>query len=140
MAFDIDPDRPSIPGIARILAWLGYLSLITCVGLMLAAFSRFAWINPTLAMAGALGAFMFALVMIGQAKTMELLAVGSARVKSRFAMEGVLAAQVAKASDTAAEKKPAPVTPAQPARVISIPESVAREQGVPRTPQPRDFG
>ena len=143
MAFDIDPDRPNIPALARILAWMGYLSLIACVGLMLAAFSRLPWVNPTIAMSASVGAFMFALVMIGQAKTMELLAVVSARVKSRFAMEGVLAAQAtqaAQAQGAAAEKKPTPATPQQPGRVISIPESVAREQGVPRTPQPRDFG
>jgi hypothetical protein len=140
MAFDIDPDRPNVPAIARILAWLGYVSLIACVGLMLLAFSPFPWVSQTLAMGGALGAFMFALIMIGQAKTMELLAVVSARVKSRFAMEGILAAQTAGQGVKEAEKKPMPATPQQPARVISIPESVAREQGLTRAPQPRDFG
>lgn len=137
MVFEIDPDRPNIPGIARILSWLGILSLIGCVVLMLLAFSRFAWVNQTFAMMGAVGAFMFALVMLGQAKTLELLAVVNARVKSRFAMEHVLSAQAAGAP---AEKKPQPAAAPPPARVISIPEQVAREQGVTRTPQPRDFG
>jgi hypothetical protein len=137
MVFEIDPDRPNIPGIARILWWLGMLSLIACVGLILLAFSRLEWVNPTMVWAGGIGAFMFALILLGQAKTLELLAVVSARVKSRFAMEGLLSHQAAPA-----EKKPAPAAAQQqPARVITIPEQAAREQGVSRNPQqPRDFG
>jgi hypothetical protein len=138
MVLDIDPDRPNTPGIARILSWLGILSLIACVGLMLLTFSRLAWVNPTLTIWAAVGAFMFAMVMLGQAKTIELLAVVSARVKSRFAMEGLMAARAAETGKK--EAAPAPAAAQQPARVISIPESVAREQGITRNPQPRDFG
>jgi hypothetical protein len=137
MAFEIDPNRPDIPGIARILWWLGMLSLIACVGLILLAFSGVVWVNQTMAWAGGIGAFMFALLLIGQAKTLELLALVSARVKSRFAIDGLLAHQ----QTAPAEKKPAPAAAQQqPARVITIPEQTAREQGVPRNPQPRDFG
>lgn len=137
MVFEIDPDQPNIPGIARILWWLGLLSIVACVGLILLAFSRLVWVNQTMAWAGGIGAFMFALILFGHAKTLELLAVVSARVKSRFAMEGLLAHQQA----APVEKKlpPAPAQ-SQAARVITIPEQVAREQGVSRNPQPRDFG
>jgi hypothetical protein len=138
MVFELDPDRPNIPGIARILWALGMLSLVLCIGLILLAFSRLMWVNQTMAWAGGIGAFMFALILLGQAKTLELLAMVSARVKSRFAMEGLLAHQQAA---PVPEKKPAPAAAQQPAaRVITIPEQVAREQGVSRTPQPRDFG
>jgi hypothetical protein len=140
MVFEIDADRPNSPGIARILSILGMLSLIFSVGLLLGAFSQFAWINTTYAFGGAAGAFMFAVVMIGQAKTLELLAVVSARVKSRFALEGMMRSQAPAAPADAAPKLPMATPGAKPDRVISIPESVAREQGLTRKPEPRDFG
>jgi hypothetical protein len=140
MVFEIDADRPHIPGIARILSILGMVSLILSVMLLLAAFSKFTWVNPIYAYGGAAGAFMFAVVMIGQAKTLELLAVVSARVKSRFAMEGILRSQTPAAGPAEAAPKLPTAPVVKPDRVISIPESVAREQGVMRKPEPRDFG
>jgi len=140
MVFEIDPDRPNIPGIARILSVLGMLLLILSVMLLLAAFSQFTWINAVYAYSGAAAAFLFAVVMMGQAKTLELLAVVSARVKSRFAIENALRAPApAAATDTTPKLPTASVAP-KPERVISIPESVAREQGLTRTREPRDFG
>jgi hypothetical protein len=95
---------------------------------MLLAFSGYAWIRDTYAIAGALAAFLVGVVMVGQAKTLELLAVVSARVKSRFAIEH---AMMPVAAATAERKPAAPPTPPKE-RVISIPEEVARQQGVTR--------
>ena len=139
MVFELDPDRPATPGIARILSVLGSLSLILSVALLIAAFSQFSWINTTYAFGGSAGAFMFAVIMIGQAKTLELLAVVSARVKSRFAIENAMRAPAAAASPETSPKLPTSPTVTKD-RVISIPESVAREQGLTRTREPRDFG
>jgi len=140
MVFDIDADRPTVPGIARILSILGMLSLITSVACLLGAFSQFPWINATYAYGGAAGAFMFAVVMIGQAKTLELLAVVSARVKSRFAIESMMRHQAPATASDSPPKLPSATVSAKPDRVISIPESVAREQGLTRKREPRDFG
>jgi len=137
MAFEIDPDRPNIPGIARLLSWFGILLLIGSISLMLLAFSGFPWVDQNLAVIAAIAAFVVAVMMTGQAKTIELLAVVSARVKSRFAIEHALMPKPAMAEP--AEKKLPTATQATPARVISIPEQVAREQGLTRNPEPRDF-
>ena len=138
MVFEIDPDKPDVPAIARILFWLGAFSLIGSVVSMLLTFSKLSWVNPTFVMATAVGAFVLALLLIGQAKTLELLALVSARVKSRFAIEHTL---LAKAGAPAAAVEPKLPTATAPAvgRVISIPEQVAREQGLTRNPEPRDF-
>ena len=89
MVFEIDPDKPNIPALARILSGMGILCLIGSATSGLLAFSGYAWVNEIYAMAGAGGAFLLALVFIGQAKTLELLAVVSARVKSRFAIDSL---------------------------------------------------
>src|SRR5262245_31444727 len=119
MVFDVDADTPTTPGIARILFILGMLSLIMSGVFLLGAFSGLAWVNPTYSYFGAAGAFMFAVVMVGQAKAIELLAVVSARLKSRFALEATLRAQQQPASNPDAPKPAAPVQP-QKERVISI--------------------
>src|SRR5205807_7287145 len=85
--FSIDPDKPNIPAIARILSVLGMLSLIGSPVALLLSLSGIQAINGTYAVLGAIAAFVIALVLIGQAKTIELLAVVSTRVKSRFAIE-----------------------------------------------------
>lgn len=127
--FEIDPDRPHIPAIARILSALGMLALIGSAGAILLSFSRIAWATPVMTMAGAIGAFFLAVILIGQAKAIELLAVVSARVKSRFAIEHLT---LAAAPAPAAEPKLQPITAAPKERVISIPEEVARQQGLTR--------
>ena len=130
--FQIDPDKPNTPVIARILGLFGMISLIGSIGSMLLAFSRYPWVNEAYAIAGALGAFLLGIIMLGQAKTIEQLAVVSARVKSRFAVEHALL--------PATPAAPAPPKSAQSAtvtkeRVHTIPEEEARKQGITRVPR-----
>ncbi len=127
--FEIDPDKPNIPALARILSGMGILSMIASVMSLLLAFSRYTWVNEIYAMAGAVGAFLLALLFVGQAKTLELLAVVSARLKSRFAIEAL-----AKSVPGAPPSTPAPPQSfARPAahkeRVIHVPDDQARQQG-----------
>ena len=127
MVFEIDPDKPNIPAIARILSGMGLLSLIGCVVSLLLAFSHYPWVNENYAMIGSVGAFLLALIFVGQAKTLELLAVVSARVKSRFAIEGLV-----KSSMPAPSPEKQPVSPSGSApkeRVIHVPDEQARQQG-----------
>ena len=125
MVFEIDPDKPNIPALARILSGIGLLTLLGSVMALMLAFSGYAWVNEIYAMAGAVGAFLLALLFVGQAKTLELLAVVSARLKSRFALEGVAPAG---AAPLAPEKRP--VAPAQgKERIIHVPDDQARQQG-----------
>lgn len=130
--FDIDPDKPNTPGIAKILGIFGMMSLIGSVGSMLLAFSRYPWVNEAYAIGGALGAFLLGIIMLGQAKTIEQLAVVSARVKSRFAIEHAV---MPMGSGPTAEPKPAVSMTAPKERVISISEEEARKQGVTRAPR-----
>jgi hypothetical protein len=106
------------------------LALIGSVGAILLSFSRFAWATPAMTMAGAVGAFFLAVILIGQAKAIELLAVVSARVKSRFALEHLTIPAAAPAAS--AEPKLPLVTATPKERVITIPEEVARQQGLTR--------
>ena len=129
--FEIDPDRPSIPAIARILSALGILSLMGSVGGILLSFSRIAWASPELCMGSAIGAFFLAVMLIGQAKAIELLALVSARVKSRFAIEHLTLPAAAPAAAPAEPKLP-PMSAPPKERIISIPEEVARQQGLTR--------
>jgi hypothetical protein len=131
--FEVDPDKPDIPALARILSGLGILCLIGSAIAAMLAFSKYEWLNETYAMVGAVGGFLLALVFIGQAKTLELLAVVSARVKSRYAIES-LARSVPGAALGAAvpppiEKKPGIITQPLKERVIHVPDEQARQQG-----------
>lgn len=125
--FANDPDKPNTPAIGRILSVLGMISLIASPVSMLLAFSRMAAVNQTYAIVGAIAAFVVGVIMIGQAETLKWLAVVSARVKSRFAIEHAMMPT----APAPQERKPAPVTPVKE-RVITIPEEVARQQGVTR--------
>ena len=129
--FEIDPDKPNIPALARILSGMGVLCLIGSAISIMLAFSRYDWINEGYAMAGAVGAFLLALVFAGQAKILELLAVVSARVKSRLAIEG-LAKTVTTAAPSAPSMmppKPGIITQPVKERVIHVPDDQARDQG-----------
>ena len=127
--FEIDPDKPDIPALARILSVMGMLSLIGSVGCVLLAFSRYGWVNEIYAMAGSVGAFLLALLFFGQAKTLELLAVVSARLKSRFAIEA-LAKSIPGAAPAAPAPSQAVARPAsQKERIIHVPDDQARQQG-----------
>jgi hypothetical protein len=125
MVFELDPDKPDVPALARILSLFGVLSLIGSLLSMLLAFSGYAWVNEVWAMVGAVGGLLLALLFVGQAKTLELLAVVSARLKSRFAIESLTKTM---ATAAPAEKKPV-VTAAPKERVIHVPDDQARQQG-----------
>ncbi len=128
MVFDVDPDKADIPAIARILSGIGILCLFGApVGMFLSQ-SGYEWVNDTYAVVGAIASFLVALVLFGQAKTIELLAVVSVRVKSRFAIDAIAKAQQIAQQQTA-EKKPAPITQAPKERIIHVPDDQAREQG-----------
>ena len=129
--FEIDPDKPNIPPIARILSALGIFTLFGSVIALLLAFSKYQWVNDTYAMVGAVAAFVVAVMLVGQAKAIELLAVISTRVKSRFAIDH--AGLPAMPTMPAPERKTPPVNAQTKERVITIPEDVARQQGVTRT-------
>jgi len=126
MVFEVDPDKPNIPAIARILSGMGVLSLIASGISILLSFSGSDWINETYAMIGAVAAFMLALIFVGQAKTIELLAIVSARVRSRFAIENVVKSGAPLSSPT---PKAQPMRQPQKERVIHVSEEQARLQG-----------
>ena len=56
--FEIDPDKPDIPALARILSAMGMLCPMGSVISAMLAFSNYEWLNETYAMAGAVGAFL----------------------------------------------------------------------------------
>jgi hypothetical protein len=126
MVFEVDPDKPNIPAIARILSGMGVLSLIASGISILLSFSGYEWIDETYAMIGAVAAFVLALIFVGQAKTLELLAIVSARVRSRFAIES--ATKSSSLSPSSAPKTQ-PLRQPQKERVIHVSEEQARQQG-----------
>lgn len=129
--FEVDPDKPDIPALARIQLWMGVVCMVGSVISLLLAFSGYEWINEVFAFAGAIGAFLIALLFVGQAKTLELQAVISARVKSRFAMEGVSRSAAGLGATGSGERKPMPIIPQkQTERVIKVPDKDVREQGL----------
>jgi len=128
--FEVDPDKPDIPALARIQLWMGVVCMIGSVVSLLLAFSGYEWVNDVFAFSGAIGAFLIALLFIGQAKTLELQAVISARVKSRFAMEGIARGMAGLPNTTGGERKPAIIPQKQTERVIKVPDKDAREQGL----------
>ncbi len=124
--FDVDPDKPDIPALARIQLWMGVLCMVASIVSLLLAFSGYEWINEAYAFAGAIGIFLIALLFVGQAKTLELQAVISARVKSRFAMEGM-----ARNMTPGSLERKLPIIPqAKGDRVIKVGEQEARAQGI----------
>lgn len=130
MVFEIDPDKPNIPALARILSGMGLLLLVGSIISLMLAFSGYAWVNEIYAMAGSVAAFLLALVFFGQAKILELLAVVSARVKSRFAIEGAVKSLQASASTPAPNASwSGPLARPPKERVIQVPDDQARESG-----------
>ncbi len=143
MVFEIDPDKPDIPALARILSGMGMLCLIGSVMAILLAFSHYEWINEGYAMAGAIAAFLLALVFAGQAKILELLAVVAARTKSRFAIDSLVKSQIPTTGASpgmsssgmmpvispGAPVRSTPITQAVKERIIHVPDEQAREQG-----------
>ena len=130
MVFEIDPDKPNIPALARILSGMGILCLIGSAISGMLAFSAYTWVNENYAMVGAVAGFLLALIFIGQAKILELLAVVSARVKSRFAIDNMAKLMPSAAATVApGEKKPNAITQPLKERVIHVSEEQARQQG-----------
>jgi hypothetical protein len=128
--FEIDPDKPAIPALARILSGLGMVLLICSGGSMVLAFSGYEWVNEIYAVAGAIGAFLLALVFFAQAKIMEQLAVVSARVKSRFAIEGAVKTLQGGSAPTSTPNPAWSGPVARPKeRVIQVPDEQARQSG-----------
>jgi hypothetical protein len=129
--FDIDPDKPNIPALARILSGLGLFLLIATAGSMMLAFSGYEWVNEIYAIAASIGAFLIALIFFAQGKIIEQLAVVSVRVKSRFALDAAKGLQ----SGSTASSSPAPSAAwsspsARPKeRVIHVPDDQARQSG-----------
>ena len=130
--FDVDPDKPNVPALARILSGMGLLLLVGSLSGLMLAFSGYAWVNEIYAMAGSAAVFLLALLFFGQAKILELMAVIAARTKSRFAIEGA----VEKLKSGAGAAPPASSTSwagptARPPqdRVIHVPDEQARQSG-----------
>lgn len=127
--FEIDPDKPNIPALARILSGLGILLLIGSLGSLMLAFSGYAWVNEIYALVGSVGAFLLALVFFAQARIMEQLAVVSARVKSRFAIEGALK-QAQSGTPAASASWAGPGSQRGKERVIHVPDDQVRSSGI----------
>lgn len=127
--FDIDPDKPNIPALARILSGMGLLLLVGSVVSMLLAFSGYAWVNEIYAMAGAGASFLLALLFLGQAKIIEALAVVSARVKSRFAIDAAAAKVGLPGAAPAPNTAWAGPTAKPKERIIHVPDEQARQSG-----------
>ncbi len=126
MVFEVDPDKPNIPAIARILSGMGVLCLIASGICMMLAFSNYEWVTDSYAMIGAIAAFLLALIFVAQAKTIELLAIVSARVRSKFAIESLAKSGTTTSSPAV---KPSPLRQPQKERVIHVSEEQARQQG-----------
>lgn len=127
MAFSFNDDKPKSPAIARILNFMGWTSIIGCACGIMLAFSGYPWVNDMYAMAGAGAAVVLGILFIGQAKTLEALTILNARMKSRFAMEGMTG--MASAALGESSKSP-PIIPQRKERVVKISAEDARKFGV----------
>lgn len=133
MVFNVDPDKPDVPALAPIALWMGVTTMIGAIGSLILAFSGYDWVNDIYALAAAVLAFLIALILIAQGKILELLAVVSFRVKVRVGVESgtsLLGALPVITPGAGGEKRPPIIPQKQSERVIHIPESQAREQGV----------
>ena len=128
MAFSFNDDRPNSPAIARILNCMGWTSILGCAcGLML-AFSGYDWVNDIYAMVGSGVSIILGILFIGQAKTLEALTILNARMKSRFAMEGLVTSGGSAALGEST--KTPPIIPQKKERVVKVPDELVRQSGV----------
>lgn len=125
MAFNFNQDRPNPPAIARILGFLGWMSIVGCVLGIILAFSGYPWVDEIYALGGAGASILLGVLFIGQAKTLEALTILNARMKSRFALEG-LTGSAALGESTS---RP-PIVPQRKERVVKISAEDARRSGV----------
>lgn len=126
MAYSFNEDRPKSPAIARILSFMGWLSIISCACGIMLAFSGLSWVNDLYALIGSGGALILGVLFIGQAKTLEALTILNARMKSRFALEGMTGSAALGETTT----KGPPIIPQRKERVVKISEEDARRSGV----------
>ena len=126
MVVALNEDRPSAPAIARILSFMGWMSIIGCACGVMLAFSGYDWVNDVYAMAGSGVSILLGILFIGQAKTLEALTILNARMKSRFALEGMSGSAALGESTKAA----APIIPQKKERVVKISADDARRSGV----------
>ena len=125
MAFSFNEDKPTSPAIARILNFMGWMSIIGCACGVMLAFSGYPWVNDVYAMAGSGGAIILGILFIGQAKTLEALTILNARMKSRFALEGLTGS-----SALGEATNSPPIIPQRQERVVKISAEDARRSGV----------
>lgn len=128
MAFSFNDDKPKSPAIARILNFMGWTSIIGCACGIMLAFSGYPWVNDIYAMAGSAAAIILGILFIGQAKTLEALTILNARMKSRFAMEGMTG--MASAALGESNTSNPPIIPQRKERVVKISAEDARKFGV----------
>ena len=127
MAYSFNEDKPTSPAIARILNFMGWTSIVGCaLGVML-AFSGYTWVNDIYAMAGSGAAVILGILFIGQAKTLEALTILNARMKSRFALEGLTSSA---ALGEPSAKSPPIIPQRTKERVVKISAEDARRSGV----------
>ncbi|MEQ8508038.1 MAG: hypothetical protein RIF37_03770 [Rhodospirillaceae bacterium] len=125
MAFNFNDDKPTSPAIARILNFMGWTSIVGCACGVMLAFSGYSWVNDMYAMAGSGAAIILGILFIGQAKTLEALTILNARMKSRFALEGLTGSAALGESIS----KPV-IIPQKKERVVKISADDARRSGV----------
>ena len=106
---------------------MGWMSIIGCAyGIMLAFSGYYDWINDIYAMLGSGVALVLGILFIGQAKTLEALTILNARMKSRFAMEGLATGAASLGEST----KAPPIIPQRKERVVKISDEDARRSGL----------
>jgi len=125
MAFSFNQDRPNPPAIARILNFMGWMSILGCILVIILAFSGYPWVNEIYALGGSCVSVLLGVLFIGQAKTLEALTILNARMKSRFALEG-LGGSAALGEKTS---RP-PIIPQRKERVVKISPEDARRSGI----------
>lgn len=125
MAFNFNDDKPTSPAIARILNFMGWTSIVGCACGVMLAFSGYSWVNDMYAMSGSGAAIILGILFIGQAKTLEALTILNARMKSRFALEGLTGSAALGESIS----KPV-IIPQKKERVVKISADDARRSGV----------
>ncbi len=126
MAYSFNDDRPNPPAIVRILNFMGWTSILGCICGVMLAFSGYDWVNDLYAMLGSGVSIILGILFIGQAKTLEALTILNARMKSRFAMEGLTTGSTALGEST----KTPPIIPQKKERVVKVPDELVRQSGL----------
>ena len=131
MVVALNEDRPNPPAIARILGFMGWMSIIGCACGVMLAFSGYPWVNDLYALLASGAAIILGILFIGQAKTLEALTILNARMKSRFALEGLSGSAALGESTTVSKPGSPPIIPQPKERVVKISAEEAKRMGVP---------